>query len=280
MLPVDVVTKTQPTVLVVRRRLHIVRKGHLGDVLLTEPLARSLSEEWQEVWLVTEYPQAVQLLPTYTGSLPYSKYLEWRDDPANDVDYIVPAYELRPELPYIYGLADSVGIRLPSGEAPRIAAGQPPMVDGEYCLMAPDTSSWWMEMRCWPVERYQILAETLLNRLGIRSILLEPKHSFLEMVSLIEHCTVFVGPDSGPGILAQALARPAVIIFGATDWRKVQFSSLMVPAYVDVGCNGCRQWNRDSVVGCATPYCLTLLDPEAVYKCVEECIRRARSGKE
>ncbi|WP_350284126.1 glycosyltransferase family 9 protein [Geobacter sulfurreducens] len=98
----------------------------------------------------------------------------------------------------------------------------------------------------------------------MRAIFLEPRHSFVEMLSLVEHCSLFIGNDSGPGILAQAYHRPALILFGATDPDKVLFASEARPIWVDVGCNGCRQWSRNSLFECNTPWCMDRIEPDLV----------------
>jgi ADP-heptose:LPS heptosyltransferase len=245
------------------RDVFIVRKGHLGDVILTEPLARKLRANRTIVKLVTEYTHVASLLPTYHGVLPYSVY-ENGDFPPSSLVLRV-AYEAHPELHYIDGFARSVGISL-DDRLPIIKRGNIHPNASRYCLLAPHTSSWCRTMRTWDYSKYAQLASEIEVYFGIECISLEPSYTFVEMLALIEHCVFFVGNDSGPAIIAQAYERPAFILFGATDPTKMLFSPRAKAIQVDVGCNGCRQWNRNSPVECNTPLCMDAISVELVFE--------------
>jgi hypothetical protein len=242
--------------------VYIVRKGHLGDVILTEPIARTLKAAGHTVVLVTEYTHLGPVLPTYDAAKPYEFYL--RNQGRAEADsFLILAYELYPELHYIDGFAKCAGVS-PLDRYPVVRGGSAPIEKGAYCLLAPHTSPWCRQMREWDYQKFRALASLITTELGTPIIFLKPQHSFQEMLSLVEHCSLFIGNDSGPGILAQAYRRPALILFGATDPSKVLFAPEARPILVDVGCNGCRQWNRNSPVECNTPLCLNRIDPDRV----------------
>lgn len=246
--------------------VHLIRKGHLGDVIMTEPVARALKASNHEVVLVTEYDHVAPYLPTYDRVEPYSSFAIRIG--ANDLDpehFIVLAYENYPELHYLDGLAKCAQVTL-ADRTPRIRGGFAAPIAGKYCVIAPHTSSWNRGMREWSYFAFCEVARLLRSKYGIAVFFLKPEHSFEEMFALIEHCSLFIGNDSGPGIIAQAYSRPSLIIFGATDYSKVLFSPNAFPLWVDVGCNGCRQRNRNSRVECNTPICLECITSELVIK--------------
>lgn len=252
------------------RTVFIVRKGHLGDVILTEPIARTLKAAGHNVILVTEYTHVGAILPTYDAVRPYTFFLH-----SNKTDkegpFLSLAYELHPELHYIDAFAKCAEVSM-LDRHPFVCGGAAPIVQGEYCLIAPHTSSWCRRMREWDYIKYQTLASLIESEFGIRVIFLKPQHSFQEMLSLIEHCRFFIGNDSGPCILAQAYSRLSLIIFGATDPTKVLFSSNARPIWVDVACNGCRQQNRNSPVECNTAFCLDRILPIHILTAVKSML--------
>jgi len=197
---------------------------------------------------------------------PYSSYaMRIR---ANDLDperFIVLAYEIHPELHYLDGFAKCAKVTL-ADRTPRLRGGFAAPIAGKYCVIAPHTSSWSRGMREWSYLAFHEVARRLHSEYRIEVFFLKPEHSFEEMLALIEHCSLFIGNDSGPGIIAQAYSRPSLIIFGATDYSKVLFSAHACPLWVAVGCNGCRQRNRNSRVECNTPICLDSVSSELVIQ--------------
>jgi ADP-heptose:LPS heptosyltransferase len=120
-------------------------------------------------------------------------------------------------------------------------------------------------MREWPESRFAELAQCLNEHSGIPFIVLRPSHSFCEMLSLIEHCELFVGNDSGPAILAQCFGRATFVILGATRPDLVLLSDDAIGIIKDVGCNGCKHFARHTDIICASPTCLAELSVEDVF---------------
>ena len=240
---------------------YLIRKGHLGDVILTEPIARYFQLAGARVVLVTEFTHVGPLIPTYDEVLPYS-ILECPGVIPEDAALTL-AYEPYPHLPYVTGYAASAGLVL-EDPFPLISSLGPSPIKEPYFLIAPRTSTWARHSRQWPLRRFRKVASLIADATGIRPVFLESHHTFAQMAALIEHCTFFLGNDSAPGIMAQCYKRPSFIIFGSTDPFNVIFSNRASAVVHEVGCNGCRQYTRDSVIQCNTPICLNGLHPEIV----------------
>ena len=246
--------------------LCIIRKGHLGDVILTEPIAREFKKHFDSVYLCTEYLQTEYLLAnTYDGFIPYSQ----KENLNNLFDKVlVIIYETHPDLHYIDAYAKSVGITL-SDKMPRIRTGNPKTIEGDYCLIAPFTSYWIKAMRQWPLDNYMHLKRLMEERYNLKVIMLDEKYSFMEMISLIESCTFFVGNDSGPAIISQCYGRNSFIIFGATHPNAALFGSNATSISINLDCIGCKHFTRHTEIECATPLCIQELPVHYVFRFIK-----------
>ena len=242
--------------------LSIIRKGHIGDVILTEPIANYFRSKGYYVTLVTEYTQVQPLLTTYHDVLPYSILENMEFSQVNTIEI---AYEYYPSLSYIDGYAAYSGITL-ERKYPSIKSLGSSLISDPYFLVAPHTSSWLRNSREWPMEKFEELAFLITNDIQINAVFLSPHHTFVDMAKLIEHCHFFIGNDSAPGILAQCYHRQSFIIFGSTEPSKVIFSSKVVPLVQNIGCNGCIQYSRNSITQCNTPLCLSDMQPDQLAK--------------
>lgn len=234
-------------------KICIVRKGHMGDVVLTEPIAASLTVAGFTVALCTEYQNVGRLLASYTAVHPYTDFLDHKlgsYDRAHEL-----RYELHPSSHYLDAYADDIGISL-TRRIPRFKVTFPRLVQGRYGVIAPHTSNWMKLMRTWPIERYVELAETLPEHCGFPWRLLRPSDTFDEMMSLVTNATLFVGNDSGPAVIAQSFSVPSVILFGATKSDQVLFGQNARGITHLVGCNGCRHITRHTDIGCSVPICI------------------------
>ncbi len=233
----------------------------MGDVLLTEPIASALRPRYASISLCSEYVQAGRLLDVYDEVLPYSRYV------ANDLgefdETLVLVYETFPGCNHLDGYARFAGVE-PRYRTPRVRRGSQRMRSGPYGLIAPDTSSFVRLMRQWPRERFLDLRDQLEDALDMPFVLLEPHHTFSEMVGLCEHSSCFVGNDSGPAILSQCFGRETFVIFGATHPSLVLLDPCAIPIMSDVGCNGCKHFARHTDIECNTPLCLESLTVEMV----------------
>jgi Glycosyltransferase family 9 (heptosyltransferase) len=247
--------------------LHVVRMGHIGDVIITEPVTRALKIHFSRAVLYTNYVEAGRLLEIYDDVLPHKLKPSEVTKPGDAI--FSPLYEIFPGINHLDGYARAAGVTL-TDRLPRVKGGWPKIREGRYGLIAPETSSWMRDMRQWPLERFQELKTGLENSLGFDFVMLEPSHPFSDMLSLIEHCALFVGNDSAPAILAQSWRRPAFVICGSTRPERVLLDPAAVGIEHDVGCNGCKDFARHTDIGCASPFCLTELTVAEVHAVIRE----------
>jgi hypothetical protein len=243
------------------RKLAIIRRGHMGDILLTEPVVRVLRSTYDHVTIFTDFPEVADLLDIFDTIRPYQD--RKAISPTAFDRSIGLVYETYPGFNHLDGYAKCAGVSL-QHRIPKIRTGFPRIVEGPYGLIAPHVSSWIQAMRQWSETKFDELASRLGRIYEIPVVTLRPENTFREMLSLIEHCAWFVGNDSGPAILAQCFCRPTYVIFGATDPQFVLLSDRAVGISLDVGCNGCKHYTRHTEIECATPICLELLDVDAV----------------
>ncbi len=250
-------------------KICIVRKGHMGDVILTEPIAASLTTAGFNVALCTEFENVGRLLASYTEVRPYTDFLGGKlgsYDKAHEL-----RYELHPYSHYLDAYADDIGISL-TRRVPRFKLTFPPLIPGRYGIIAPHTSEWMQLMRTWPLERYVKLAELLRERCGFTWRLLQPSDSLEEMMRLVANASFFIGNDSGPAVIAQSFSVPSIVLFGATKSEQVLFGTNALGITYSVGCNGCRHITRHTNIGCTVPLCIDGISIESVLSEVQELL--------
>lgn len=90
----------------------------MGDVILTEPIARGLRTRYKSITLFTEYLNVGRLLEGYDDVRNYSELTTLKA--SNHVDQLILTYETYPNLHYLDGFAKCTGIILPD-RMPRLA---------------------------------------------------------------------------------------------------------------------------------------------------------------
>ncbi len=247
------------------KNICLVRRGHLGDVILTEPIARYFKSKYDNVYLATDYIQAKCLLDgTYTDFIRINELDECKIEFESKITL---TYELTPALNYIEGFANSANIVL-KNKIPIVNSDWKNVVGSEYVLLAPSTSSWVYSMRNWGVENFRKLKDRIETAYKIQAIILEIKYSFTEMLYLIRHCKLLIGNDSAPGIISQCFNRNSFIIFGATHPKYVFFNKNANAIFAELDCIGCRHISRYTEIECASPLCLTELTVESVFNII------------
>ena len=109
---------------------------------------------------------------------------------------------------------------------------------GERFVCIHPAAGW--RTKCWPPERFALLADELISRCGVKVVLcgggedLHTAHTIRELMrghpvnavgtlnlgtaaALIKECALFVGHDSGPAYMADAVGVPVIILFGPTN---------------------------------------------------------------
>ena len=95
--------------------------------------------------------------------------------------------------------------------------------------------------------------------------MLEKKYSFSEMMSLIKHCWVFIGNDSGPAIIAQSFKKKAFIVFGATRPDYMHMSEYTVPIYDRNRHKLCKHSSRKEELDCCEEFCMERISVAKVF---------------
>ncbi len=240
----------------------LVRSGYLGDVIMTEPVARFLAQYVPEVSLATEVSHAKDILMSYNKIYTYEQIAKGEVQSDFKIRLI---YELSSnQKSYIQGFFESIGFpEVSDREIPKIRDDWENIMQEEFILLAPFTSQWEEKKRSWGYEKFVKLSELLEKEYNTKCVLLEKHYSFEEMVSLIRHCKFFVGNDSGPAIIAQSFNKISFVIFGAVH-----------PKYIHVSDNATLIYDKNR-----HKLCQHLTRAEEIMCCEEFCMDRIRVAK-
>ena len=243
----------------------LVRDRNLGDVIMTEPVARFLSKYVDKVYLATDIKEADSIFNTYDGIY---KYKDINSSDINCDAKIKLIYELSDnKKSYIQGYMDSIGFgEVANNDIPEINQEWEKIIDGEYILLAPFTSTWEEQKRSWGYEKYRQLQSLLEDKFGVKCIFLENHYSFQEMMSLIQHCKFFVGNDSAPAVIAQSFLKKSFIMFGATSPKYLHLSDNAKPIYDDKRHRLCDHKTRQEEIDCCEEFCMERVKVEDVFK--------------
>jgi len=240
----------------------LVRSGNLGDVIMTEPIARFLSKHVKNIYLATDIKQIESILDIYDDIYQQKKIGEIQCDLM-----IKLVYELsNNKRTYIQGYMESIGFEdVNINEFPVLKSEWENIVGENYFLIAPHTGKWEEKKRNWGYDKYQELAKLLTAEYNIKCIILEPKHSFSDMMSLVRWCDLFIGNDSAPAIIAQSLKKKSFIIFGATRPDYLKMSEFAISIYDNNRHKLCQHISRQEEIGCCEEFCLERLTVKKVF---------------
>src|SRR3989338_5707213 len=201
----------------------LVRDRNLGDVVMTEPIAKFLSKYVDKVYLATDIDEADLIFNTYDNVYQYKNINSIKINCDAKIKLI---YELSDnKKSCIQGYMDSIGFsEIANNDLPKINQEWENIINEEYILLAPFTSSWEEQKRNWGYKKYKRLQSLLEDKFMVKCVILENEYSFQEMMSLIRHCKFFVGNDSGPAVIAQSLFKKSFNIFGATSPKYLHLS--------------------------------------------------------
>ncbi|KKT62473.1 MAG: LigA [Candidatus Giovannonibacteria bacterium GW2011_GWC2_44_9] len=242
----------------------LVRNRNLGDAIMTEPVARFLSKYVDRICLATDIEGAGSILKIYDKVYKYSQIT------AGEIDcdiMIKLVYELSDnQKTYIQGYMESIGFGdVILNDIPILKSDWENIIDGEYILIAPFTSSWEGKKRSWGYKNFSELAKLLEKEYKSKCIILENHYSFKEMMSLIKHCKFFVGNDSAPGIIAQSFKKKVFIIFGATHPKYIHMSENAFPIYDQNRHKLCSHNTRQEEIDCCEEFCMERITVNEVF---------------
>ncbi len=243
----------------------LVRDRNLGDVIMTEPVAKFLSKYVENIYLATEIKEANLIFHTY------DKIYQYKNINSTNINCDIKiklVHELSDnKKSYIQGYMDSIGFgEIANEDIPSIKREWKNIINKEYILLAPFISSWEEQKRSWGYEKFKQLQPLLEDKFGVRCVILENKYSFQEMMSLIRHCKFFVGNDSGPAVLAQSFFKKSFIIFGATSPRHLHLSDNAIPIYDDKRHELCNHKIRQEEIECCEEFCMERIRVANVFE--------------
>lgn len=232
---------------------------------MTEPVARFLLQYVDRVCLATKIEEAGSLFDTYSDVYGFDQV---NSGGINCDIKIKLVHELSDnQRTYIQGYLESVGFNEADlKDIPVLRDDWKNIVDGEYILIAPFTSSWEEKKRNWGYEKFVELSKLLETECGTRCVLLEKRYSLSEMMSLIRHCKFFVGNDSGPAVIAQSFDKKAYVLFGATRPEHLHLSKHTVPVYDRNRHKLCNHKTRKEEIDCCEEFCMERITVQEVFQ--------------
>ncbi len=247
----------------------LVRSGHLGDVVMTEPVARFLSRYIKDISLATEINEVDKLFNDV-----YGKIYAFNDvvDGKIHADAVIRLVHERSgnEKTHIQGYMESIGFPdIKMNEIPILSESWPKIIEGEYVLIAPYTSWWEEKKRNWGHDKFIELKNLIEKELGIKCIVLEKDYSFSDMISLIKHCNFIIGNDSGPTVIAQSFNKKSFMIFGATHPKYLHLSKSVVSIYDKDRHKLCSHSNRDEEIKCCEEFCMDRIRVSDVFNTIK-----------
>lgn len=247
----------------------LVRSGYLGDVVMTEPIARFLSKYVDKIYLATEIEGVKSIFNTYDKVYKYNKI---NSGEINCDMMIRLVYELSNcKRTYIQGYMESIGFGdVIMRDIPLLNGEWKHIVDGEYILIAPFTSRWEEKKRNWGYKKFVELSKLLETEYSTKCVILEKHYSLSEMMSLIRHCKFFVGNDSAPAIIAQSFRKKSFIIFGATRPEYLHLSEYAVPIYDRNRHKLCQHNSRKEEIDCCEEFCMERIRVDAVLNQIRQ----------
>ena len=249
------------------KSLCLLRSGNLGDVIMTEPIARFLLKYVDEIVLATDVVNFNLINKTYKKIIPFkSAFIN------NSFDATIRlAYEFSDnQKTYIQGFMESIGFGdIVINDIPSLNNNFENIVNEKYVLIAPHISSWEDKKRNWGYLKFIELADLIEKNLNIKTIILENTHTFKEMLSLIYHCEYFIGNDSGPGIISQSFNKKSFLIFGATHPKYLHLLKSTVYIYDKNRHALCQHKTRQEEIDCCESFCMDKLRVNRVFEIIK-----------
>lgn len=242
----------------------LIRSGNLGDVIMTEPIARFLRKHVDKVCLATDVENAESIFNIYDEVYKYSRINLEKIDCDISIRLI---YELSDNTKtYMQGYMESIGFgEIQNKDIPILNDDWKKITVGEYILIAPFTSWWEEKKRNWGYKKFDELAKLLANEYGVPCVMLEKSYTFSEMMSLIKNCKFFIGNDSGPAIIAQSFRKRAFIIYGATSPSYMHLSEYTVPINDKNRHKICKHNSRQEEISCCEEFCMEKIRVNNVF---------------
>lgn len=267
----------------------VIRDGAMGDVILTTPIIERLSKEYGVIHVCTKAFEVFDNNPHVKSTFSptsASKYL-WTYDRTIDLNN---AYELNPRIHIVeaYSLVAFGDI-----DTPLKTYLYNKTVPQKNYIVVHAAKSW--ENRTWSKEKWEELI-THLELAGEKVFHigqgddyrwpvptnLVGQESFWQMVDTIASAKLFIGMDSGPLHVAEAVGTPAIGIYTCANALSRSTSGSTYIVSPDIDCYGCLHDEKPPVHYCGCRRgdfkCLQIITPEKVLEKYEQFKRTTARG--
>lgn len=270
----------------------IIRKGAFGDVLMATPIIKRLSDSGYKVSFKTDCLEALTNNP-HVHFVSSNNFNIHYFEKIIDLDL---AYEKTPKMHVIdaYSLVafgdteteHKLYFYLSDSPENKLVPFFKDYLKDSYTVVHAGTG--W-ENRTWGVKNWYSLVEKIKGKvvvIGSRSdnhitgmdqrvLNLVGKLNWNETANIIKNAKLFIGPDSAPLHLAQALGTPSVGIFTCA---KAEYRTTGALAVIpDIECYGCLHEEKPPVTYCGCKRgdfkCLALVTPNNVVEAALEATR-------
>jgi ADP-heptose:LPS heptosyltransferase/GT2 family glycosyltransferase len=209
----------------------IRRAGAFGDVLLTTPVIRALREKYplSPIHVETGCPQIFLNNPDVTSATQRTPNL-----PDALLFELNGSYESFPNQHFVWSYAQRCGFEQPVDDRTHLFVSDQDRVNAVYSMPGDDwaavqvgPNTW--RSKEWPADRFQQVIENL-RAMGMKVVLvgmhgrgnsadadMRGRTTIQEMGALIERAKIFIGLDSLPMHVSQAMHTPTIGLFGVTD---------------------------------------------------------------
>lgn len=267
----------------------VIRDGAMGDVILTTPIIERLAKDY----LVTVETKCLDVFgrnrDAIGGQHPEFKLKKKHEEFDRILDLNL-AYENRPKMHIIDAYSMEAFGDTKTPHICKLYEEKKPKGDW---IVIHASRSW--ENRTWPFKSWAKLCDLLAKDGQLFTFVGKWGHdhaptgehffwsppdkdqTFWELVDTISTAKLFVGMDSGPLHIAQAVGTKSVGIFTCAQ-PKFRWHSLFTNAYVSpINCVGCLHLEKPPVTYCGCPEqkdfeCIKLIEPEAIFEKIMEIL--------
>lgn len=236
-------------------RTVVVRWGSRKDVLMATPVLKALKDKYPQAQLAvaTRYPEVLLDLPHVDRIFPDTAAFE---EAYNRI--VMLEYDKEPTRHPQSVYAEQAGVLLPESGKPEVvvtsedrALAKTLVGDGRFAAIhvgpVPAT-------RGWPLERFVEVAKYCVDVAGLQVVQvgtldaptlglgkdLRGRLTVQQTAAVLQKATVFVGVDSLPSHLAQAVGAPSIVLYGCVNPElRMTNPEVVTPVFADIDCKWC-----------------------------------------